>query len=61
MLPAFASVDYSEMSTQELLVIMGYVDKKNQEKFKRELKSRVPTMSPKEKAEYRKNLRKMKN
>lgn len=57
--PAFA-VDYSEMSTQELIVIMGYVEKKNQAKFKRELKSRVPTMSSKEKAQYKKNLKKMK-
>lgn len=58
--PAFA-VDYSEMSTQELIVIMGYVEKKNQAKFKRELKSRVPTMSAKERAQYKKNLKKMKN
>lgn len=57
--PVFA-VDYSEMSTQELIVIMGYVEKKNQTKFKKELKSRVPTMNPKEKAQYEKNLKKMK-
>ncbi len=55
--PLFA-VDYSEMSTQELIVIMGYVDKKNQNKFEKELKSRVPTMSPKEKTLYEKNLKK---
>lgn len=57
--PVFA-VDYSEMSTQELIVIMGYVEKKNQAKFKKELKSRVATMNPKEKAQYEKNLKKMK-
>ncbi len=57
--PLFA-VDYSEMSTQELIVIMGYVDKKNQNEFDKELKSRVPTMSSKEKALYEKNLKKVK-
>lgn len=59
--PSFASVDYSEMSTQELIVIMGYVKKKNEDKFKKELKNRVPTMSAKEKAKYKENLQKMKN
>ncbi len=57
--PLYA-VDYSEMSTQELIVIMGYVEKKNEAKFKKELQSRVPTMSPKEKAQYEANLKKMK-
>ncbi len=57
--PLFA-VDYSEMSTQELIEIMGYVEKKNINKFKKELKQRVPTMSPKEKAKYESNLAKMK-
>lgn len=58
-LPLFA-VDYSEMSTQELIAIMGYVEKKNLKKFKRELKTRVPTMSASEKAKYQQNLKKMK-
>lgn len=57
--PLFA-VDYSEMSTQELIEIMGYVEKKNKSKFKKELKQRVPTMSTKEKAKYKANLNKMK-
>ena len=57
--PLFA-VDYSEMSTQELIAIMGYVEKKNVTKFKKELKSRVGTMSPKEKAKYQENLVKLK-
>lgn len=57
--PLFA-VDYSEMSTQELIEIMGYVEKKNESKFKKELKQRVPTMNPKEKAKYKANLEKMK-
>ncbi len=58
--PLYA-VDYSEMSTQELIVIMGYVKKQNEEKFKKELKERVPTMNAKEKAKYQENLKKMKN
>lgn len=58
--PLFA-VDYSEMSTQELIVIMGYVEKKNEAKFKKELKSRVPTMNAKEKARYEENVKKMKS
>ena len=58
--PAFA-VDYSEMSTQELIVIMGYVEKKNKSKFEKELKSRVGTMTAKEKAKYKKNLEKTKS
>lgn len=57
--PLFA-VDYTEMSTQELIAIMGYVEKKNQRKFKSELKQRVPTMSSNEKAKYKKNLEKLK-
>ena len=58
--PAFA-VDYSEMSTQELIVIMGYVKKQNKNKFEKELKSRVGTMSSKEKAKYKENLEKTKS
>lgn len=54
------AVDYSEMSTQELIEIMGYVEKKNIKKFKEELKKRVPTMSTKEKIKYESNLAKMK-
>ncbi|AXH12460.1 DUF1104 domain-containing protein [Halarcobacter bivalviorum] len=52
--------NYSEMSTQELISIMGYVDKKNQTKFENELKSRISTMTPKEKTMYQNNLKKMK-
>ncbi len=52
--------NFSEMSTQELIAIMGYVKPNNQEKFEKELKSRVNAMSSKEKDEYQKNLSKMK-
>lgn len=52
--------NFSEMSTQELISIMGYVEKKNLKKFENELKSRISTMSSKEKTLYQKNLKKMK-
>ncbi|QDF29197.1 DUF1104 domain-containing protein [Halarcobacter anaerophilus] len=58
-LPLFAD-DFSEMSTQELIEIMGYVQKKNLNRFNKELKSRVPTMNEKEKAKYKENLKKLK-
>jgi len=57
-IPLFAE-DYSEMSTQELIEIMGYVEKKNLNKFIKELKSRIPTMNTKEKAKYKENLKKL--
>lgn len=52
--------NFSEMSTQELIAIMGYVKSENKKKFENELKSRITTMSPKEKQEYQKNLKKLK-
>lgn len=53
------SADYSEMSTQELIAIMGHIKKENQQKFQNELKKRVPQMSSKEKQDYEKNLEKL--
>lgn len=58
--PLFA-VDYSEMSTQELIEIMGYVKKENQKEFTKELKTRIPTMNEKENKKYKINLEKLKN
>ena len=55
----FAKVDYSEMSTQELIAIMGYVKAENKNKFVQELKSRVSTMSSSEKTSYKNNLPKL--
>lgn len=56
--PLFA-VDFTEMSTQELIEIIGYVKKENQAKFDKELKSRVSTMSPKEKSQYNEKMKKI--
>lgn len=56
----FAGENFSEMSTQELIAIMGYVKPHEKSKFEKELKSRVPNMSTTEKAKYKKNLQKVK-
>lgn len=56
----YAGENYSEMSTQELIAIMGYVKPSDKQKFEKELKSRVATMSSSEKAKYQKNLQKVK-
>jgi len=56
----YAEENFSEMSTQELISIMGYVKKENIEKFNQELKSRVQNMNEKEKIDYEKNLDKVK-
>jgi hypothetical protein len=49
--------DYSEMSTQELIAIIGYVKEDNKAKFIKELNSRIPTMTEAEKAQYEENLK----
>jgi hypothetical protein len=56
----FAKTDYSEMSTEELLAMMGYVAPQSQKVLQQELKIRVPQMSPQEKKTYEENLKKMK-
>jgi hypothetical protein len=55
-----AGENFSEMSTQELIAIMGYVKANEKSDFKKELKSRVPTMSANEKVKYQKNIQKLK-
>jgi hypothetical protein len=56
----FAKVDYSEMSTEELFAMIGYVKKENKKDFAKELEMRFPKMSEKEKKVYIKNLDKIK-
>lgn len=55
----FAKEDYSEMSTQELIAIMGYVKPENKKAFIRELNSRIPVMNDREKAMYENNKEKL--
>jgi hypothetical protein len=41
--------NFSNMSTQELIAIMGYVKPQNQKAFMQELQSRISTMNSREK------------
>lgn len=54
----FAKEDYSEMSTQELIAIIGYVKDENKASFMEELNSRVANMSEDEKVLYEKTIEK---
>ncbi len=56
----FGKVDYSEMSTEELIAMIGYVKDKNKKEFLKELEARYPTMNKKEKEIYIKSLKKIK-
>lgn len=56
----YAKENYSEMSTQELLSIVGYVQSKDVQDFKAELALRVPTMSSTEKRIYNEKKDKLK-
>ena len=53
-----AKTDFSEMSTEELLAMIGYVKPANQKKFSKELELRYPKMSEKEKSVYTKSIKK---
>ncbi len=58
-----AGENYSEMSTQELIAIIGYVKEKDVNKFIAELETRIPTMSKAEKKQinnYEDKLKKSK-
>lgn len=55
-----AKTDFSEMSTEELLAMIGYVKPVNQKSFQKELDLRYPKMNKKEKSIYIRNMDKMK-
>jgi len=55
-----ARTDFSEMSTEELLAMIGYIKPANQKSFQKELELRYPKMNEKEKSIYVKNLNKIK-
>jgi len=55
-----AKTDFSEMSTEELLAMIGYVKPANQKSFQKELELRYPKMNKQEKSIYIKNMDKMK-
>ena len=50
--------NFSDMSTQELIAIMGYVKTSERSSFQKELNRRITTMNEKEKKQYLKNLKK---
>ena len=52
--------DYSEMSTQKLIAIIGYVKEENKAQFIKELNSRIPTMTQDEKAQFEQNIQELK-
>ncbi len=54
----FAKVDYSQMSNEELIALIGYVSKDKEVAFNKELAKRIPTFSKKEKEIYQKNISK---
>ncbi len=54
----FSKENFSEMSTQELISIIGYVKKSDLGKFKAELDTRAKSMSASEKKTYKENLKK---
>ena len=52
----FAKENFSQMSNQELIEIIGFVDDKDKASFQKELEFRVPKMNTNEKAQYEKRL-----
>lgn len=50
--------EFSKMSTQELISVMGYVKPAKEVQFLRELESRVSHMDEKTKRSYKENLKK---
>ncbi|QKF59109.1 DUF1104 domain-containing protein [Aliarcobacter lanthieri] len=52
----FAKENYSQMSTQELIEIIGFVSEKDKASFLKELEIRVPKMNVNEKIQYEKRL-----
>ena len=52
----FAKENYSQMSTQELIEIIGFIDEKDKVSFQKELEFRIPKMSSFEREQYEKRL-----
>jgi len=47
-----AKADFSEMSTEELIALIGYIDQDKETSFYQELDKRLETMSEEQKALY---------
>lgn len=48
----YAKADFSEMSTEELIALIGYIDQDKETSFYQELDKRLETMSEEQKALY---------
>ncbi|MBN1838776.1 MAG: DUF1104 domain-containing protein [Campylobacterales bacterium] len=48
----FAKTDFSEMSTEELIALIGYVEEPKMERFLKELTQRFEQMNDEQKALY---------
>ncbi len=48
----FAKTDFSEMSTEELIALIGYVEEAKMERFLKELTQRFEQMNDEQKALY---------
>lgn len=59
LLQSLLATNFSEMSTQELLAIIGYVKPTEQSKFFKELEARKASMSVQEKAIYQEKLKQL--
>ncbi|ACZ11136.1 DUF1104 domain-containing protein [Sulfurospirillum deleyianum] len=51
-LTLMAKTDFSEMSTEELIALLGYVEPQKEERFLKELTRREESMSEEQKALY---------
>jgi len=51
------AINFSQMSTQELIVLVGYVKSDDSDALKKELEVRVSSMSDKEKKDYQMALK----
>jgi len=51
------AINFSQMSTQELIVLVGYVKSSDNSALKKELQSRQSNMSEKERKDYKMALK----
>lgn len=57
----FANNDFSEMSTEELIALIGYIDHMAEERFYQELDRRASQMSEEQKALYDEDKKRREN
>ncbi len=57
----FAKVDYSVVSTEELMAMIGYVPAENQSAFLQEVNARIRTLSAKDKKVYQQDIKKLRD